>query len=72
MEQLFETVVRYVKVLIALAIAVASIWRGNTYLDPKGPGMMVPAMCIVFGMLVACTTFALTLKSQSEASLENA
>jgi len=64
MNELFESLIKTVKLVAALIVAVVLVYRGNTYLDPRGPGMLVPAMCIVLAMLVIGTTFALTFRSQ--------
>ena len=73
MNELFENTIKTVKVVVALIVAAVLVYRGNTYLDPRGPGMLVPAMCIVLAMLVIGTTVAMTFKSQpAETSFETA
>lgn len=65
MNTMFHTLVKAVKVALALLMAMALVYRGNTYLDPRGPNMLVPVMCIVLAMLTIGSTLALIFRSQS-------
>lgn len=58
-------VVRWIGVLIAVAIGAGLVYRGNTYTDPKGPGMMAPTMCVLTAVCLICTTFAVIMKSDA-------
>ena len=67
MNDLFHTGIKVTKMVVGLIAAIALIYRGNTYLDPRGPGLLVPVMCILLGMLVIGSTLAMTFKSQPDA-----
>jgi hypothetical protein len=62
---LMGILVRWVSVLMALCIAAALVYRGNTYSDPMGPGMMAPTMCVLAAISLVCTTFAVISKSNA-------
>ena len=59
MDRAVDYVTRYTKLLVCLAVAALCIWRGNTYVDPKGPSLMPTMMCTAFAMAITFTGFAL-------------
>ena len=62
---LMGVLVRWVSVLIAVCIAGALVYRGNTYTDPMGPGMLAPTMCVLAAISLVCTTFAVISRSDA-------
>lgn len=65
-------VVRWIGVLIAVSIGAVLVYRGNTYSDPKGPGMMAPTMCVLAAISLVCTTVAVIMKSDAVEEYEAA
>ena len=57
---------RVVMALLAVAVSVALIYRGNSYVDPYGPGLLAPVMCILFAMCLILTTFAMSISSDTD------
>jgi hypothetical protein len=56
---------------IVIAACCASVWliyRGNSYIDPVGPGLMVPTMCVLSALCLMATTIAMTFGSRERAN----
>jgi hypothetical protein len=64
MDRTVSYLTRYTKLLVCLMIAIACVWRANTYVDPMSPPSVVPTlMCTAFAMTITFTGFALCSRS---------
>ena len=57
---------------IALSIAGVLVYRGNTFTDPTGPGLIVPLMCVMSALFLVVTVATMTLRSDAGSELETA
>jgi len=60
--ELYQGLVKWISIGLALVIAAGLVYRGNTYSDPNGPGMLVPVMCVLSALSLIGTTLAMFLK----------
>jgi hypothetical protein len=66
MDRIVDYVTRYSKLFVCLGLAVAIIWRSNTYSDPSGASMIPTLMCTAFAVAITFTGFALSSRPQKE------
>jgi len=61
---------RYAKLAVCTLLAVALVWRGNTYIEPHTGAVLAPLMCVLTATVLVFTGLGLTFDDR-EAETSN-
>jgi hypothetical protein len=68
MQEKAESIYRAFKAFLLLAAAVVLCWRGTTFVDTSGNGVIPTAMCLGMAVCLGLVAMSITMRSTDSSS----